>query len=98
MQQRVLARLRKDFQVGSEDWIDVNFTGQRIFWMKDSQSGSCTEVSQQKAIDEVEEISVERNTKEDLHCTPAMPLRTNKLVAASFPDVPQWQLLQQLVM
>ena len=37
MEQRVLARLRKDFQVGSEGWNDVLFTGQRIRWMKDSQ-------------------------------------------------------------
>ena len=37
MEQRVLGRLRKDFRVGSEDWIDVLFTGQRIRWMKDPQ-------------------------------------------------------------
>ena len=75
MEQRVLARLGKDFQVGSEDWIDVTFTRQRIRWIKDPQSGSCIEVSQQKAIDELEEIPVERNTKEDLHCSPAMHTR-----------------------
>ena len=45
MEQRVLARLRKDFQVGSEDWNDVLFTGQRTRWMEDPQSGSCIEVS-----------------------------------------------------
>ena len=28
MEQRVLARLWQDFQVGSEDWNDVTFTGQ----------------------------------------------------------------------
>ena len=56
MEHRVLARLSKDFQVGSEDWIDVTVTGQRIRWMKESQSGRCIEVSQQKAIDELEEI------------------------------------------
>ena len=60
MEQRVLTRLRKDFQVGSkEDWNDVTFTGQRIRWVNDSQSGSCIEASQQKANDELEEISVE---------------------------------------
>ena len=37
MEQRVLARLRKDFHVGSEDWIDVTFTRQRIRWIKDPQ-------------------------------------------------------------
>ena len=63
LEQRVLARLRKDFQVGSEDWNGVSFTGQRIRWTKHSQLGSCIEVSQQKAIDELEKIPVERNTK-----------------------------------
>ena len=72
MEQRVLTKLRKDFQVGSEDWNDVAFTGQRIRWTQDSQNGPYIEVSQNKAIDELEEIPVERNTKEDLQCTPSM--------------------------
>ena len=80
MEQRVLARLRKDFQVGSEDWSDVSFTGQRSRWIKDSQSGPCTEVSQQKAIDELEEIPVERNTEEDLRCSSAMHTRYRSLL------------------
>ena len=79
-EQRVLARLRTDFQVGSDDWNDVSFTGQRNRWTKDSQSGSCIEVSQQKAIDELEEIPVERHTKEDLRCTPAMHTRYRSLL------------------
>ena len=80
MERRLLARLRKDFPAGSEDWNDVTFTEQRIRWMKDPQSGSCTEGSQQKAIAELEEISVERNTKEDLHCTPAMHTKYRSLL------------------
>ena len=72
MEQRVLTRLRKDFQVGSEDWNDVTFTGQRIRWIQDSQNGPYIEVSQGKAIDGLEEIPAERNTKEDLQRTPAM--------------------------
>ena len=75
MEQRVLTRLRKDFQVGSEDWNDVTFTGQRIRWTKDPQTGSHIEVSQDKAIEELEEMPVERNTKEDLHCTLAVHTR-----------------------
>ena len=35
MEQRVLTRLRKDFQGGSEDWNDVAFTGERIRWTQD---------------------------------------------------------------
>ena len=75
MEQRVLTRSRMDFHVGSEDWSDVTFTGQRIRCTKDPQTGSYIEVSQEKAIEELEEIPVERNTKEDLHCTPAVHTR-----------------------
>ena len=80
----VFARLRKDVQVGSEVWNDVTFTRQRIRWTKDSQSGSCIEASQQKDIDELEEIPVERNTRRSpLYPCNAYkvqkPYRTNKL-------------------
>ena len=46
---------------------DRDFVGHKIL-----QNGSYIEVSQDKAIDECEEIPVERNTKEDLHCTPSV--------------------------
>ena len=48
------------------------FPGQRIRWTQDSPNGSYIEVSQDKTIDELDEIPVERNTKEDLHGTPSM--------------------------
>ena len=72
MEQRVLTRLRKYFHFGSEDWNDVAFTGQRIRWTEDPQTGLYFEVRQEKAIEELEEIPVERNTKEYLQCSPAM--------------------------
>ena len=72
MEQRVLTRHRNYFQVGSDDWNDVTFTGQRIRWTQDPQTGSYMEVSQEKAIEELEEIPVERNAIKDFHCTPAM--------------------------
>ena len=75
IEQRVFARLRNDFHVGSDDWNDVTFTGQRIHCMKDPKSRSCIDVSQQKAIAELEEIPRERNTKKDLHRTSAMHTR-----------------------
>ena len=40
-----------------------------------TQSGPSIEVSQEKAIEELEEIPLEKNTKEDLHCTPTMRTR-----------------------
>ena len=58
MEQRFLFRLRKDFRVGSEDWNDVLFTVQRIRWTKDPPSGPCIEVTQEKALEELEEIQV----------------------------------------
>ena len=75
MEHRVLARRRKDIQVGSEDWNDVTFTGRRIRWMKNPQLGSYIEVSQEKAPEKLEEITIERKTKKNLFCTPAMHTR-----------------------
>ena len=72
MEHRVLARLTTDFQVGSQDWNHLLFTRQRIRWMKDPKSGPSIEVSHERAIEELEKISIERNTKEDPHWTPAM--------------------------
>ena len=78
MEQRVPARLRKEFQGGSEDWNDVTFTGHRIRWMKEPQSGSCIEVSQKKkAIDE----SQKNETRKKISTAPQgqKPSGTDKL-------------------
>ena len=80
MEQRVLARLGKDFQDASENWNDVLFRRQGIRWMKDPQLGPSIEVSQEKAIDELEEIPVEKNTREDLHCITTMHTRYRSLL------------------
>ena len=53
MEQRILTRLRNDFQFGSEDWNDVAFTRQCIRWTHDPQTGPYIEVSQEKAIEEL---------------------------------------------
>ena len=102
MEQRVLPRLRKDFRWCSEDRNDVTFTRQRIRWKKDLQSGSCIEVRRERP-KELEEIPAERNTKENLYCTPACwdsccRVGHSFSVAISLPDVLLRQLLQQLVM
>ena len=57
MEQHVLTRLRKNFQVDSEDLNDVTFTGQRIRWTQEHQIGPYIEVSQEQ---ELGEIPVER--------------------------------------
>ena len=93
MEQRVLTRLRKDFQVGSEDWNDMAFTGQR--WTQDPKTGPYIEVSQEKAIEELEENPVERNTKEDLQRSPAMhTMYRSRQLAAVFDTV---QMLLQVL-
>ena len=80
MEQRVLARHTKDFYVGSEDWNDWTVTGQRIRWTKDRQTGTCIEVSQAKATEEVEEIPVEQNTKENRTALVAMQTKYRRLL------------------
>ena len=72
IEQRVLTRLTKYYQVGPEDWNDVAFAGQRIRWTQDFHNGPYIEVSQEKAIEKLEEIPVGRNTKANLHRTPSM--------------------------
>ena len=72
MEQRFLTRPGKDFQVGPEDWNDVAPKEQRIRSTQDPTNGPYIVVSQDKATDELEGISAERNTKEDLHCTPSL--------------------------
>ena len=59
---------------------DVLFTGERIHWKKDPQLGPSIKVSQERSIEELDEIPVEKNTKEDLHCTPAMHTRYRSLL------------------
>ena len=69
--ERVLARLRQDYEVGSEDKNDVKFVGQRIRWVKDTATGqSHIEVSQQLAVDDLHEIVFEKSLKDNVACTP----------------------------
>ena len=68
MEQRVLTRLRNDFHASAEDWHDVAFTRQGIRWTQDSQNEPYIEVGQEKAFDELEEISA----KDDSHYTSSM--------------------------
>ena len=99
VEQRVLTRLRKYFQVGSADWNDVAFTRQRIRWSQDAQNGPYIEVSQNKAVDELEETPVERNTRRSLlGQVNWLQSRTPFQCCYTFPDALRWQLLQQEAM
>ena len=54
---------------------DKEFVGWRIL-----NQDQTIEVSQERAIEEVEEIPVEKNTKEKLHCTPTVHTRFTSLL------------------
>ena len=66
-EQLVISRLRKDYQVGSEDRNDLVFTGQHVKWTKD-----CIVVDQDRAIEELSEISLAKGLKDDDKCSLAM--------------------------
>jgi hypothetical protein len=51
--------------VGSEGKDDVMFTGQRVRWRSNSPV-----VDQDKAVEELKEIELDKNMKDDAPCTP----------------------------
>ena len=64
-EKEIMGRLRKDFQVGSEDKNDCLFVGQRIQWKHDDKHGWYINVHQNVAIDEFQEITFDKNLKDD---------------------------------
>ena len=71
-EKEIMGRLRKDFQVGSEDKNDCLFVGQRIQWKQDSKFGWHINVHQNVDIDDLQEISLDKNLKDDVPLTPQM--------------------------
>ena len=69
---KVMARIRKDFAVGSEDKNDVMFVGQRICWKTHDKHGPYISIDQKLAVDSVEEIKLDKSLKDSLSCTPQM--------------------------
>ena len=69
----ILASLRKDFQVGSEDKDDVMFVGQRIRWTTCRQSGrSYIKIDQERCIEELGEVSFDKSLKDSVELTPQL--------------------------
>ena len=64
-EKEVVGRLRKHFQVGSEDKNDCLFVGQRIQWKHDDKHGWRINVHQNVAIDELQGITFDKNLKDD---------------------------------
>ena len=114
MQQRVLTRLRKDFQVGSEDWNDVAFTGTKNSLDKKIPiTGRTLKSTITRPLRSWMKSLWNENTMEDVHCTPSTHTRyrslsgTDKLATelghssnavTNSPDVLRWQPLHQLAM
>ena len=71
-EKEIMRRLRKDFQVGSEDKNDCLFAGPRIQWKHDDKHGWYINVHQDVAMDEVQEITFDKHLKDDTPLTPQM--------------------------
>ena len=71
-EKEIMGRLRRDFQVGSEDKNDCLFVGQRIQWKQDDKHGWYINVHQNVAIDELQEITFDKHLKDDTPLTPQM--------------------------
>ena len=71
-EKEIMGRLRKDFQVGSEDKNDCLFVGQRIHWKHDDKHGWYINVHQNIAIDELQEIAFDKKLKDDTPLRPQM--------------------------
>jgi hypothetical protein len=71
--ERVLAKLRKDYAIGSEDKNDIIFVGQHIRWINgESASAAHILVDQQLAVDDLHEIVFEKSLKDNVACTPSL--------------------------
>ena len=69
---KVLASIRKDFNVGSEDKNDIMFVGQRIKWKTHDKQGPYISCDQKLAVDAVEEIKIAKHLKDNIACNPQM--------------------------
>jgi hypothetical protein len=64
---QIVEAIRKDYQIGSEDKDDVVFTGQRLRWF-----GQTLVCDQERAIEELSEIPLEKSMKDEQVCSPTM--------------------------
>ena len=67
--------LKKDYQIGSGDRNDVVFTGQRVRWQ-----GNTLVVDQEKAVEELSEVQLEKNLPDNTPCTPTLHTEFRSLV------------------
>ena len=67
---KVIANLRRDFQVGSEDMNDIMFVGQRVKWIdrKDAKKAHIS-VDQENKIEELSEIVFDSSLRDGITCS-----------------------------
>ena len=73
----VVTKLKKDYQVGSEDKGDVVFTGQRI-----RKQGSPIVLDQDKAIEELSEIQFDKTLTDTMTCPPSLHTEYRSVLGA----------------
>ena len=69
---KVLASIRKHFNVGSEDKNDIMFVDQRVKWKTHEKHGPYISCDQKLAVDAVEEIKFEKHLKDNIACNPQL--------------------------
>jgi len=69
---KVVDGLKRDFKVGSEDFNNVLFVGQKTQWRNKGKTESRIEVDQEIKIEELEEIVFDKSLKDDQLCPPIL--------------------------
>ena len=74
LEEKILKRIRKDFEVGSEDWNEITYVGQRIRWKQETSKTGETcpyiAVDQDKDIDGLEEVVFNKKEPDHKKCDP----------------------------
>ena len=73
----VVGKLKKDYQIGSEDKGDVMFTGQRI-----RKQGIPIVLDQDKGIEELSEIQLDKNLTDNMTCPPSLHTEYRSVLGA----------------
>ena len=112
MEQRVLTRLGKYFQVGSQNWNDVAFTGQRIVGHKIPKTGRALKSVKTRLLMSWKRSQWNESRRKTstallrcIQCTEAywdryigFKVGHSSNIATKFSDVLRWQPRQQLAM
>ena len=91
-EREIMAKIRKAFQVGSEDKNDCVFVGQRTQWKTDEKQGPYINVHQNVAIDELQEITFEKHLKDEVPRNPSMHTAYRSVLCIGYSREPNFIL------